>query len=211
MSKKKPQKKSGKATYIPYNNFLKNFKWVKKYKLTKILITLLVILAPISAIFCSSLWFYNTYYFTPWEFYKLIFQRSTFNGLEILPGYLEIKDLPGYLEERKTNIEIINDLMNEHDFNMYDLIDLANCESTLNHEAYNKSSGATGLFQFKPSTWNTTPYCNEDIWDPEYQTLATIWMFEHNRYREWECFRYRKLKERGKYQIEYHGCGLSVN
>ncbi len=194
------------------NLHLPTFKnWSKHFRITNQLLSVLFILAPIGAVISALAWFQHTYYITPWELYRLIREgRPTLEGLDVLPGYLEMGDLPGYFEERKNTVDIIKETMEEQDFTMYDLVDLARCESTYNPSAYNRSSGATGLFQYKDMTWGTTPYCNEDIWDVEAQTLATIWMFEHNRFREWECFRAGKLKSSPPFYRDYHGCGKAV-
>lgn len=78
---------------------------------------------------------------------------------------------------------------------------LAACESTgtvpapippteraLNARAQNPTGErATGLLQFLPSTWRTTPYRGESIWSPYSQALAAVWMIKHNRLNEWTC------------------------
>lgn len=164
----------------------------------------LAYLTPVAALVSGYIWFVHTYAMTPWDLY-IITKRGlpTLEKLEVLPGYLDIEDLPGFLEQRRTTIETIRDMSDEFDFRMYDLVKLAKCESTINPAAVNRYSGARGLFQYLPKTWGTTPYCAEDIWDVEAQTKATIWMFEHNRYTEWECFRSRELKEGAKYPRQY--------
>jgi hypothetical protein len=63
---------------------------------------------------------------------------------------------------------------------------VAACESTFNPYAWNPS-GASGLFQFMPSTWRTTPYGTASIWDPMAQALAARWMYENGRIGEWVC------------------------
>ena len=171
-------------------------------------LTYLTVLAPIATIISGYAWFYHTYAMTPLELINIVRHGlPSLAGLDVLPGYLDIGDLPGYMEARKDTIEIIRETMEEHDFQMYDLVTLAKCESTFNPQAYNYSSDATGLFQYKETTWETTPYCDEDIWDIEAQTLATIWMFEHSRYTEWACFRSYRLKAQPEYSRDYHGCG----
>lgn len=62
----------------------------------------------------------------------------------------------------------------------------AECESHLNPRAHNRS-GATGLFQFLPSTWATTPYARMDINSPYASALAAGWMETHGRGNEWVC------------------------
>lgn len=215
MSKKHKTTKSKQLSTIKASWFdanLSTFKtWSTHFRITNKLLTALFIIAPIGAIFSLGVWFYHTYYMTPIELLQIVFfNKSPLTGLEVLPGYLEITDLPGILEKRKNTVDIIKEIMEEENFTMYDLVDLARCESTYNPNAYNRSSGATGLFQYKKTTWGTTPYCGEDIWDVEAQTLATIWMFEHNRFREWECFRAGKLKSSPPFYRDYHGCGKEV-
>ena len=200
--KKKATKKGLKKTLKLPVNVIKQFYISHKF------LTILAILSPIAAMIGGYAWFYHTYAMTPLELYNIVRHGlPSLAGLDVLPGYLDMGDLPGYMEARKDTIVIIRESMEEHDFQMYDLVTLAKCESTFNPQAYNRSSGATGLFQYKDMTWGTTPYCDEDIWDTESQTEATIWMFEHNRYTEWECFRSYRQKTQPKYSRDYHACG----
>jgi hypothetical protein len=60
------------------------------------------------------------------------------------------------------------------------------CESRWNPYAYNPS-GATGLFQFLPSTWTTTRYGRRSITSAKWQALAAAWMLRQGRSREWVC------------------------
>lgn len=46
---------------------------------------------------------------------------------------------------------------------------------------------ATGLYQFLPSTWASTPYAKFDILDPVASALAAGWMWQHGRRGEWAC------------------------
>jgi hypothetical protein len=64
---------------------------------------------------------------------------------------------------------------------------VARCESSLNPCAVNRSGPYYGLFQYLKSTWNSTPYGDRSIWDPEAQALATGWMWEQGRKDEWAC------------------------
>lgn len=65
----------------------------------------------------------------------------------------------------------------------------ASCETggTLSPFAYNRSSHASGLFQFLPSTWRSTPYGRYSIWDPYANALAAGWMHSAGRGGEWVC------------------------
>jgi LysM repeat protein len=67
------------------------------------------------------------------------------------------------------------------------MIAVAQCESSLNPNAYNGEYGASGLFQFLPSTWATTPYANANIFDPYASANAAAWMWSVGRRGEWVC------------------------
>lgn len=67
------------------------------------------------------------------------------------------------------------------------LLRKADCESGLWPFARNRSSNASGLFQFLPSTWDSTPFRRHSIWDPWAQSLAASWMHSHLRGGEWAC------------------------
>jgi len=64
----------------------------------------------------------------------------------------------------------------------------ARCETggTFSPRAYNPS-GASGLFQFLPSTFASTPYGHFSIWSPYANALAAGWMHVHGRGGEWSC------------------------
>ncbi len=51
--------------------------------------------------------------------------------------------------------------------------------------ARNRSSGAAGLMQFLPSTFNSTPFRGLSIWSPYAQLLAAGWMHSVGRGCEW--------------------------
>jgi hypothetical protein len=68
-----------------------------------------------------------------------------------------------------------------------DMLRVATCESGLNPSAVNGSSNASGLFQFMPSTWATTPYAGEDIFNPVANAEAAAWMWANGRRGEWSC------------------------
>lgn len=59
-------------------------------------------------------------------------------------------------------------------------------ESRGNPRAVNPRSGASGLGQFLPSTWRTTPYAAYSIFDPVANRAATRWMLQVGRAREFE-------------------------
>ena len=57
-------------------------------------------------------------------------------------------------------------------------------ESRGNPNAVNRSSGASGLGQFLPSTWRTTPYAGYSIFNAWANRQAVIWMLSVGRGRE---------------------------
>lgn len=62
----------------------------------------------------------------------------------------------------------------------------ARCESGLNPNARNGSE-ASGLFQFLPSTFASTPFGRFSIWSPYANALAAGWMHSVGRGGEWVC------------------------
>ena len=63
---------------------------------------------------------------------------------------------------------------------------VANCESHYNPLAINRSSGASGLFQFMPSTWNAN-FPGQNIWDPYAQARAALVFYNAGRQSAWTC------------------------
>lgn len=63
----------------------------------------------------------------------------------------------------------------------------ARCESRLSARALNNASRAAGLFQFLPSTWNSTPYAGFSAFSPYANALAAGWMHQQGRGGEWVC------------------------
>lgn len=67
------------------------------------------------------------------------------------------------------------------------MLRVATCESGLSPTAYNGIYGASGLFQFLPGTFASTPYASESIWDPVANAFAAGWMWSVGRRGEWVC------------------------
>lgn len=63
---------------------------------------------------------------------------------------------------------------------------VANCESHYNPLAVNRSSGASGLFQFMPSTWNAN-FAGQNIWDPYAQARGALVFYDAGRQSAWTC------------------------
>jgi soluble lytic murein transglycosylase-like protein len=64
---------------------------------------------------------------------------------------------------------------------------IAKCESNYNPYAVNRSSGASGLFQFLPSTWAASPYHAQSVFDPSANTHAAAWLYQHAGPNQWSC------------------------
>jgi len=70
------------------------------------------------------------------------------------------------------------------------LVAVAQCESALNAQAYNASSGSSGLFQFLPSTyWAYARLAGEtrSYWSASGSADVAAWMFAHGLANQWTC------------------------
>jgi len=66
-------------------------------------------------------------------------------------------------------------------------INVAWCESRYHPNSVNSDSGASGLFQFLPSTWSGTPYASYSPFDPQINALAAAWLYSHYGPGRWVC------------------------
>jgi hypothetical protein len=66
-------------------------------------------------------------------------------------------------------------------------MNVAWCESRYHPNSVNSSSGASGLFQFLPSTWAFTPYASHSPFDPQYNALAAAWLYHRDGPSQWVC------------------------
>ena len=66
-------------------------------------------------------------------------------------------------------------------------VNVAYCESRYHPNSVNSSSGASGLFQFLPSTWSGTPYASYSPFDPRINALAAAWLYSHYGPGRWQC------------------------
>jgi hypothetical protein len=64
---------------------------------------------------------------------------------------------------------------------------IAWCESRYHPNSVNSSSGASGLFQFLPSTWSGTPWANQSPFDPVANANAAAWLYSHYGPGRWAC------------------------
>jgi len=64
---------------------------------------------------------------------------------------------------------------------------IAFCESTYDPNAVNPYSGAQGLFQFLPTTWQGTPFASASPFDPRANAQAAAWLLQAYGPSQWEC------------------------
>ena len=66
-------------------------------------------------------------------------------------------------------------------------MNVAWCESRYHPNSVNTDSGASGLFQFLPSTWGGTPYASKSPFDPRANSFAAAWLYSHYGPGRWVC------------------------
>jgi uncharacterized protein YraI len=102
----------------------------------------------------------------------------------------EVDSRPGGSDQddysRKQIVRIIYAAADRYDQSRSDMLRVAECESNLDPYAVNPS-GSYGLFQFIRSTWKSTPYGDEDVFDPQANANAAGWMWQQGRKSEWVC------------------------
>lgn len=132
-------------------------------------------------------------------------QRTTTTTSNTTPtGGTEGRDSDGYLVgpfQHPPNVEKWRDLVSQFfpSHRVEQALRILNCESNGDPDAYNPYSGASGLFQFIPSTWATTApkagYPDATPFEPEANTASAAWLA--NRYEQldlpywmaWNCQR----------------------
>ncbi|MFT4038765.1 MAG: SH3 domain-containing protein [Thermomicrobiales bacterium] len=125
------------------------------------------------------------------------FQRVTYGDYVgwISNSFLENPDNPapngqgtGKQENysRKQIVKYINAAADKYGQDRGAMLRVATCESNLDPYAVNPS-GSYGLFQFIRSTWKSTPYGDQDIFDPQANANAAAWMWKQGRKSEWVC------------------------
>ncbi len=66
-------------------------------------------------------------------------------------------------------------------------VNVAYCESRYHPNSVNSSSGASGLFQFLPSTWAFTPEHASSPFDPVANAQAAAWLYQRDGPSQWQC------------------------
>lgn len=91
----------------------------------------------------------------------------------------------GYTQSQQAIIAIIRAAADRHGVSGDQMVRVARCESGLNPRAYNRYSGASGLFQFMPGTFYG--HGGHDIWDPSDQSEVAAKMFAQGQSGQWTC------------------------
>jgi hypothetical protein len=66
-------------------------------------------------------------------------------------------------------------------------INVAYCESRYHPNSVNSDSGASGLFQFMPSTWAGSPWASKSPFDPVANAQAAAWLYSTYGPGRWSC------------------------
>jgi soluble lytic murein transglycosylase-like protein len=84
-------------------------------------------------------------------------------------------------------VRIIKQAAKRYDQSPKKMVRVARCESNLDPCAVNPAGPYRGLFQFLDSTWRSTPYRHDNVYDPKANALAAAWMWREGRRDEWTC------------------------
>jgi hypothetical protein len=69
------------------------------------------------------------------------------------------------------------------------MLRVALCETggTLDPRSYNRASGAAGLFQWLPATWESQGMRGFSVFDPFANAMATARLVAREGWRQWSC------------------------
>ena len=84
------------------------------------------------------------------------------------------------ITQEDIKVEIIRQSLNA-DVNIYTALRIAKCESNYNPIAKNKSSSASGIYQFLNSTWSRS--CSGDVFN--YKDNISCFMKFYKKYPHW--------------------------
>jgi resuscitation-promoting factor RpfB len=118
--------------------------------------------------------------------------RELLASRELAAPVTEVRRVGTRIPPGSSEIEtIIRDAAAAQGANADQLVRVAYCESRFNPGAYNASSGASGLFQFLPSTWAANSvragYAGASVFDPVASANVAAWMFARGQAAQWVC------------------------
>ena len=119
-------------------------------------------------------------------------ERALVSSQQLAAPVAEVRRVGTRTPPGSSDIEtIIRDAAAAQGANADQLLRVAYCESRYNPGAYNASSGASGLFQFMPSTWAANSvragYAGASVWDPVANANVAAWMFARGQAGQWSC------------------------
>jgi len=117
--------------------------------------------------------------------------RTLLSSQELAAPVDEIRRVGTRIPPGSSDIEaIIRDAAAAQGANAEQLLRVAYCESRYNPGAYN-ASGASGLFQFLPSTWTANSvragFAGASVWDPVASANVAAYMFARGQAGQWVC------------------------
>ena len=117
--------------------------------------------------------------------------RTLLSSQELAAPVTEIRRVGTRIPPGSSEIEqIIRDAAAAQGADPDQLLRVAYCESRYNPGAYN-ASGASGLFQFLPSTWAANSvragFAGASVWDPVASANVAAYMFRMGQAGQWVC------------------------
>jgi len=117
--------------------------------------------------------------------------RTLLSSLELAAPSTEVRRVGTRIPPGSSEIEtIIRDAAAAQGADPDQLLRIAFCESRYNPGAYN-ASGASGLFQFMPSTWAANSvragFAGASVFDPVASANVAAWMFRRGQAGQWVC------------------------
>ena len=118
--------------------------------------------------------------------------RTLLVSLQLSAPVAEVRRVGTFVPAPSGNIEgIIRSAAATWGADETQLLRVAYCESRYNPNAYNASSGASGLFQFLASTWAPNSvragYAGASVFDPVANANTAAYMFAAGQARQWAC------------------------
>jgi soluble lytic murein transglycosylase-like protein len=118
--------------------------------------------------------------------------RALLSSQELAAPVTEVRRVGTRIPSSAAEIEaIIRDAAAAQGADADQLLRVAYCESRYNPGAYNASSGASGLFQFLPSTWAANSvragFGGASVWDPVASANVAAYMFRSGQSGQWVC------------------------